>query len=247
MTASDRRAHPNSVNLPYSWTDRPAAIVRRNATEAVLEDLCTAIEAGDLPVGAKLPPEAALAERYGVSRSVIREALRSCQTLGLTSTKTGSGTVVVASHAASPRYGKFSARDLIEARPYIEVPAAGWAARRRTDAQLTNLTRINDAMQAETDAARWVQLDTEFHLSIAQASGNEVFTTVVAAIRDALGQQSRILNAAFAERRSASNAEHDRILRAIAAGDYADASECMRRHLDKVEQAVTELAGDTPA
>ncbi len=235
------------MNLPYSWTDRPAAIVRRNATEAVLEDLCTAIEAGDLPVGAKLPPEAALAERYGVSRSVIREALRSCQTLGLTSTKTGSGTVVVASHAASPRYGKFSARDLIEARPYIEVPAAGWAARRRTDAQLTNLTRINDAMQAETDTARWVQLDTEFHLGIAQASGNEVFTTVVAAIRDALGQQSRILNAAFAERRSASNAEHDRILRAIAAGDYADASECMRRHLDKVEQAVTELAGDTPA
>ncbi|WP_410506097.1 FadR/GntR family transcriptional regulator [Mycolicibacterium mucogenicum] len=235
------------MNLPYSWTDRPATIVRRNATEAVLEDLCTAIEAGDLPVGAKLPPEAALAERYGVSRSVIREALRSCQTLGLTSTKTGSGTVVVASHATSPRYGKFSARDLIEARPHIEVPAAGWAARRRTDAELTNLTRINDAMQAETDAARWVQLDTEFHLGIAQASGNEVFTTVVAAIRDALGQQSRILNAAFAERRSASNAEHDRILRAIAAGDYADASECMRRHLDKVEQAVTELAGDTPA
>lgn len=221
--------------------------MRRNATEAVLEDLCTAIEAGDLPVGAKLPPEAALAERYGVSRSVIREALRSCQTLGLTSTKTGSGTVVVASHAASPRYGKFSARDLIEARPYIEVPAAGWAARRRTDAQLTDLTRINDAMQAETDTARWVQLDTEFHLGIAQASGNEVFTTVVAAIRDALGQQSRILNAAFAERKSASNAEHGRILRAIAAGDYADASECMRRHLDKVVQAVTELAGDTPA
>jgi len=235
------------VNLPYSWTDRPATIVRRNATEAVLEDLCTAIEAGDLPIGAKLPPEAALAERYGVSRSVIREALRSCQTLGLTSTKTGSGTVVVASHAASPRYGKFSARDLIEARPYIEVPAAGWAARRRTDAQLANLTRINDAMQAETDPALWVQLDTEFHLTIAQTSGNEVFTTVVAAIRDALGQQSRILNAAFAERRSASNAEHGRILQAIAAGDYADASECMRRHLDKVEQAVTELAGDTPA
>ncbi len=221
--------------------------MRRNATEAVLEDLCTAIEAGDLPIGAKLPPEAALAERYGVSRSVIREALRSCQTLGLTSTKTGSGTVVVASHAASPRYGKFSARDLIEARPYIEVPAAGWAARRRTDAQLANLTRINDAMQAETDPALWVQLDTEFHLTIAQTSGNEVFTTVVAAIRDALGQQSRILNAAFAERRSASNAEHGRILQAIAAGDYADASECMRRHLDKVEQAVTELAGDTPA
>jgi len=232
-----------NVNLPDSWTDRPGTILRRNAAESVFEDLCAAIENGDLPIGFKLPPEAALAERYGVSRSVIREALRSCQTLGLTSTKTGSGTVVVSSHPSSPRYGKFSARDLIEARPYIEVPAAGWAARRRTDSELANLTRINDEMQAETDPARWVQLDSQFHLGISQASGNEVFATVVVAIRDALTEQSRMLNASIAERRAASNVEHSKILEAIASGDFADASDSMRQHLDKVEVAVTRLAG----
>jgi GntR family transcriptional repressor for pyruvate dehydrogenase complex len=235
------------VNLPDSWTDRQITIVRRNAAESVFDDLCSAIESGDLPIGAKLPPEATLAERYGVSRSVVREALRSCQTLGMTSTKTGSGTVVVASHPAAPRYGKFSARDLVEARPYIEVPAAGWAARRRTDAQLANLTRINDEMQAETDPARWVELDTQFHLGIAQASGNEVFATVVAAIRDALGQQSRILNATIAQRRASSNVEHRKILESIASGDFADASDSMRQHLDKVEEAVAKLAGTTSA
>ena len=141
------------------------------------------------------------------------------------------------------RYGRFSARDLIEARPYIEVPAAGWAARRRTDTELAELTRLNDEMQAETDPARWVQLDSQFHLGIAKASGNDVFATVVGSIRDALTQQSRMLNASIAQRRAASNVEHTRILEAITSGDFADASDCMRQHLDKVVDAVTKLAG----
>jgi len=230
------------MDLPDSWTDRRGAIVRQNRAESVFEDLRSAIESGELPIGVKLPPEAALAERYGVSRSVIREALRSSQTLGLTATKTGSGTIVVSSHPSAPNYGKFSARDLIEARPYLEVPAAGWAARRRTDTQLTDLTRVVDEMDGEMDPARWVRLDTQFHLGIAQASGNAVFATIVAAIRGALSVQSRLLNASIPERRTASNREHRKILEAIASGDFADASDCMRQHLDRVADAITKLA-----
>jgi DNA-binding FadR family transcriptional regulator len=234
------------MNLPDSWTDRPAAVVRRNAAETVFDDLRSAIENGDLPLGVKLPPEAALAKRYRVSRSVIREALRSCQTLGLTETRTGSGTTVISTHAVAPRYGRFSARDLVEARPYIEVPAAGWAARRRTDAELAALTEIIDAMSTETDPARWVKLDTDFHLGIARASGNEVFATVVGAIRGALSIQSRLLNAGIHQRRTASDREHRRILDAITAGDFADASDSMRQHLDRVEDAVNKLTSKTP-
>jgi GntR family transcriptional repressor for pyruvate dehydrogenase complex len=230
------------MDLPDSWTDRRGAIVRQNAAESVFEDLRLAIERGELPIGVKLPPEAALAERYGVSRSVVREALRSSQALGLTETKTGSGTIVVASHPSAPNYGKFSARDLIEARPYIEVPAAGWAARRRTDAQLADLTRVVDEMDGELDPATWARLDTQFHLGIAQVSGNAVFATIVAAIRGALSVQSRMLNASIPERRTASNREHRKILEAIASGDFADASDCMRQHLDRVEDAITNLA-----
>jgi GntR family transcriptional repressor for pyruvate dehydrogenase complex len=230
------------MSLPDSWTDRRGAILRRNAAESVFEDLCSAIESGELPVGVKLPPEAALAERYGVSRSVIREALRSCHTLGLTATKTGSGTIVISARTSVPQFGRFSARDLVEARPYIEVPAAGWAARRRTEEHLANLMRIVDEMDEETDPAGWVKMDAQFHLAIAQASGNEVFATVVAAIREALAQESRILNTSFTERRTASNEEHRKVLDAIASGDFADASDRMRQHLDKVEEAVHRLA-----
>jgi GntR family transcriptional repressor for pyruvate dehydrogenase complex len=241
LTAAEQHGHCGPVELPDSWTDRPGLIVRRNAAESVFEDLCSAIEGGELPIGVKLPPEAALAERYGVSRSVIREALRSCQALGLTTTKTGSGTIVVSSRASGLHYGRFTARDLIEARPYIEVPAAGWAARRRTEAQLVELTRIVEEMHTETDPVRWVKLDSEFHLGIAQASGNEVFATVVRAIRDALSEQSRLLNASIARRRAASNDEHRKILDAIISGDFADASDSMRQHLDKVEDAVNKV------
>ncbi|MDF0528500.1 FadR/GntR family transcriptional regulator [Tsukamurella sp. 8F] len=231
------------MNLPDSWSDRSVKIPRASASEVVFQDLRGAIESGELVVGVKLPPEAALAERYGVSRSVVREALRSCATLGLTETRTGSGTFVIASRPVSPRYGAFSARDLIEARPYIEVPAAGWAARRRTDEQLKVMTGLLDRMDAETDGADWVRLDARLHLAIAEASGNDVFISVVGAIRGALSEQSRLLNESISERREASDGEHRRIVDAIAAGDYAHASDRMRQHLDRVEESVEALFG----
>ena len=75
------------------------------------------------------PWEAELAARYGVSRSVVREALRSCAALGLTQTHTGKGTFVVSARSTGDLVlGRYSARDLTEARPHVEVPAAGLAA-----------------------------------------------------------------------------------------------------------------------
>ncbi|MFC7754405.1 FadR/GntR family transcriptional regulator [Tsukamurella soli] len=229
------------MSLPDSWTGRSAAIQRHSASEAVFQDLRTAIGSGELPVGVKLPPEAALAERYGVSRSVVREALRSCQALGLTETRTGSGTVVKSARPATPRYGTFSTRDLVEARPYVEVPAAGWAARRRTAEQLENLQRIVDAMAGEPDATRWLRLDAEFHLAIAEASGNEVFVSVVGAIRAALAKQPLQRTAVLAARRAAADGEHRRIVEAIVAGDFAHAGDRMRQHLDRVAESADAL------
>ena len=93
--------------MTSSWADRRPVATRVSAAEAVFTDLRQAIESGDLPVGERLPSEAALGERYAVSRSVVREALRSCTALGLTETRTGRGTFVVSStashdHADSP-------------------------------------------------------------------------------------------------------------------------------------------------
>ena len=82
--------------------------------------------------------------------------------------------------------GAYSARDLHEARPHIEVPAAGLAARRRTEEDVRFLQDVVAAMAAEDDPQAWVELDTSFHAAVARISHNRVFEKVIADIREAL-------------------------------------------------------------
>lgn len=225
------------------WLSDTHPITRKNAAEVVFDDIRSAITSGRLAIGTRLPSEAQLAGRFGVSRPIVREALRSLQTLGLTQTRTGSGTYVLnASPASELSYGGYSARDLIEARPFIEVPAAGWAALRRSAEQLANLLELCNKMDRQTDPQKWELLDSEFHCAIAVASGNTVFTKIVADAREALIQQSELVNL-MSGRREASNVEHRQIVEAIQAGSEAEARAAMEAHLSKVKTAVTTIIG----
>jgi len=225
------------------WLSDTHPITRKNAAEVVFDDIRSAITSGRLAVGTRLPSEAQLAGRFGVSRPIVREALRSLQTLGLTQTRTGSGTYVLNTSPVSElSYGGYSARDLIEARPFIEVPAAGWAALRRSAGQLAHLLELCDKMDRQTDPQKWELLDSEFHCAIAEASGNTVFSKIVADAREALIQQSELVNL-MPGRREASNVEHRRIVEAIEAGSEAEARAAMEAHLSKVKTAVTTIIG----
>ena len=209
-----------------------------SAVGYVLGDLRQAIDSGVVRVGERLPSEAALAARYSVSRTVIREVLRSCEALGLTVTRTGKGTFVVAERPSQLVFDGFSSANLMEARPHIEVPAAGLAAMRGTEQDVETLQKLIEAMEVESDDRVWVGLDASFHLAIAEASGNPVFTHVLTIIRTALASQSGMLNAAG--RRAASNREHRGIAAAIARGSAVEAEDAMRYHLDQVKDAVTD-------
>lgn len=240
--------HILSVNLSDSRTAgqpaeslRAQPLARLSAAEAVFNAIRADIESGKVAVGGKLSSEAMLAQQYGVSRSVIREALRSCTALGLTVTKTGRGTFVVADKVANDlTLGQYSARDLTEARPHIEVPAAGLAAQRRTDEELDTLRQIVAAMSTETDPESWVALDSSFHAAIARASGNKVFASVVGDIRGAMAHQSETLNM-VADRQHASDVEHQQILAAIEAGSAEEASTAMAAHLRAVGAALDSI------
>ena len=224
-----------------SWTTSPPKFARVSAAEAVLADLRGAIERGELPVGERLPSEAALAGRYSVSRTVVREALRSSETLGLTRTRTGSGTFVIADHVpATLTVGEYSSQDLFEARPHVEVPAAGLAASRRTSEHLQDLRRLIDRMHSTTDPSQWVRLDATFHAAVARASGNQVFVDLQAAMGTATTRQSETLNL-IAHRREAANREHAEIVTAIDAGSPDRAEAAMTAHLVEVRRAVEEL------
>ena len=219
-------------------------VERFSAAEAVFKDLLAQIREGRLAVGEKLPSEAALAQGYGVSRSVIREALRSCAALGLTVSRTGKGTFVVSQRVAEDlALGAYSARDLHEARPHIEVPAAGLAARRRTEEDVRFLQDVVAAMAAEDDPQAWVELDTSFHAAVARISHNRVFEKVIADIREALFHQSETLNV-VAARQKRSDEEHLRIFHAIRDGAADEAEAAMQYHLAAVRGALGAITGE---
>lgn len=224
--------------------------VRRvSAMEAVLAYLRDAIERGDYAIGDKLPSEAELCRTLEVSRPVLREALRALQTMGLTVSRTGKGTFVVASTVEDPTFGDYSASDLLEVRRHVEIPVAGYAARRRTPENLDHLAHLLDRMERETDTTAWVAMDTLFHLAVAEAAQNPVFRRVIEEIRDALARQSAFLNE-LGGRREQSNREHRAIVEALMDGSENDAVEAMAHHLDRVETTLTDIVRpartDTP-
>lgn len=229
------------VNLSDSWTPGQQPIERRSAAEAVFHALRLAIEAQEIPLGNKLGSEAALAADYQVSRSVIREALRSCAALGLTRTETGRGTFVISHRPTRElKLGSFSSDDLLEARPHIEIPAAALAANRRTSEDLERLSGLLEQMNQEDDAVAWVELDAAFHAAIARASGNSVFTKVVADIREAMARQSETVNLVDG-RREPNKDEHLAIYQAIEAQDPEAATQAMSNHLSAVQHAVSRI------
>ncbi|MGX5360297.1 FadR/GntR family transcriptional regulator [Kocuria sp. KH4] len=231
------------MNLSDSPTAR-RPIERFSAAEAVFKDLHAQIQEGHLGVGDKLPSEAALAQQYEVSRSVIREALRSCAALGLTVSRTGKGTFVVSRRVTDDlALGAYSARDLHEARPHIEIPAAGLAARRRTEEDVRFLHDLVTTMAGEDDPQAWVELDTSFHAAVARISSNRVFEKVIADVREALFHQSETLNV-VADRQKHSDEEHLRIFRAIRDGAADEAEAAMRDHLAAVRDALGAITRD---
>lgn len=213
---------------------------RVSAMEAVLAHLRGAIERGEYAIGDKLPSEAELCRTLEVSRPVLREALRALQTMGLTVSRTGKGTFVVAGSVEDPTFGDYAASDLLEVRRHIEIPVAGYAALRRTPENLDHLVHILDRMERETDTTAWVAMDTLFHLAVAEAAQNPVFRRVIEEIRDALARQSAFLNE-LGGRREQSNREHRAIVEALVDGSELDAVEAMSHHLDRVETSLTDI------
>lgn len=235
---------------PASWTAGLHSLTRVTAADAVLNDLRQAIERGDVAIGLRLPSETSLAHSYAVSRSVVREALRSCASLGLTKTLTGKGTFVVADRVVDDHFtidetpvapkrlpdyvaaGDVSRRDQIDSRPCIEIPAARWAAERRSTEQLSTLQDIVARMLCTDDLSKWIALNRHFHAVVAQASDNRVFQNVLTQMRDACVGE---VFAVSTHRKAESDAEHRRIQQAIRVRSAPAADAAMADHLASVD------------
>ena len=200
------------------------------------------IESGQLQMNDRLPSEAALARRFGVSRPIVREALGRLQALGFTESRPGLGTFVASSVAKlTLSFGKYSSTELNEIRRCLEIPAARLAAERRTEADLAELQKAFDLHDAATTVEEAVQYDGQFHSTLARATGNMLFPRLLEDLREILQEQSLAVSA-LRNRGATAVHEHRAILTAVIAGAENDAAEAMKQHLDAVEDAVRQLA-----
>lgn len=216
----------------------------RNLASELVERLGDRIRDGRLPEGAKLPTEAEIVAEFGVSRTVVREAISRLQAAGLVETRHGIGTFVLGLGEGSAfrvdRETLKTLRDvvaLLELRIGIETEAAALAALRRTDA---NLAAMRHALKAFIDAVESggsaVGPDFQFHLEIARATQNDHFTRLISSLGASVIPRARLDGAQGMDddRRDylrRVNSEHDSIVDAIAAGDADAARAAMRTHL----------------
>lgn len=213
--------------------------------EALLEN----IRANDLPAGTRLPSEKLLSERFGVSRTVVREAIATLQADGLVEPRRGSGTFV-RRHPGSQtlRIESLEAKSieyllhLIEVRRSMEAEMAALAAERRSPQQLAKIVSARIRREEAVAAGReGVEEELDFHLGIAQATNNPYWVKVMGLFVSSIRTAVRLLRANEARRTDfteAPNAEHARIVEAIRIGDAAAAREAGAAHMDKAAERV---------
>jgi GntR family transcriptional repressor for pyruvate dehydrogenase complex len=202
------------------------------------------IVAGDLAQGERLPNEREIASSYGVSRNVVREAIRALAKDGLVEVRQGSGTYIAngTSNALGDSLGlalslggdSFNLSHLIEIRTIIEPTVAGLAATRATAEDVAALDREIEIMDASfDDVDRFIASDHRFHVAIAKATQNHLVPLILFPVVDVLNEQRKRL---FFVVHSATSAQafHRRILAAIRKRDSAAAVEAMRGHLKQV-------------
>lgn len=199
-----------------------------------------AILAGVHPVGATLPNEADLMHRFGVSRTVVREVIKTLTAKGLVVSKTKVGTRIL----ASDHWNMFDAdllswradngfdadflAHLFEIRLAIEPNAAALAAERRSEDDLVRLHALVTQMAAaDHDAISFANVDVDFHLAVANAARNPFMRSIGAVIKTALMHAFRIATPIDAADRAVTAAAHGRIVSAIAAGDPDTAAAAM--------------------
>jgi len=229
------------MNAPPLATKR---IKPRNLALDVVDTLTERVRNGALAVGAKLPTEAAIMDEFGVSRTVVREALSKLQASGVVQTRHGVGTFVVGQGEASAfRIGPEqmeTLRDVIavlELRIGVETEAAGLAALRRTDANLKVMrSALDEFAAAVSEGLNAVAADFSFHSEIARATQNPRFGDLMGALGMQAIPRARLdpVNPADADRLDylkGVNVEHENIYHAIAAQDAEAARAAMRTHL----------------
>lgn len=220
----------------------PPRLMRTRLYEQVAGQISAWISDNGLTAGDKLPPERELAQRLGVSRATLSQALVALEVVGVVEVRHGDGTVVTERQGMQQATRIVEAirshadrlPEVIETRDALETKIASLAAVRRTD---EDLARIDDALAAmEADIAaggRGVEGDERFHGAVMAASHSLLLARLMGEIGDLI-RETRIESLGQPGRPQDSLAGHRAIAEAIRAGDPQAASEAMHAHVAMV-------------
>lgn len=226
---------------------------RERLYDQVAEHIEDLISDGTLQSGDKLPSERELAQRLGVGRGVVREAVKLLAERGLVSVEPGRGTFIAEldTYLFSDQLGRFlrvgrhSYSDLNEVRRILEVEIASLAAQR---AGVEDLERMKQAIQDMEDnitsADGYIEADLAFHQALARATKNEIFLLLIDVMVDSLRELRRLtVQVPGAPERARD--WHKVIYEAVEKGDSAAAREAMWGHMQQVtkDAQASKLAG----
>ncbi|MES2113677.1 MAG: FadR/GntR family transcriptional regulator [Pseudomonadota bacterium] len=240
--------HVPNFTLPTAEVRKPGFAAGTLAAR-VADRLLQQIRQDALAPGTRLPSEQAMAQHFGVSRTVLREAIALLKADGVLSTRKGSGAFVcqtdgapLAEHDAHTAQSVQSLLNLIEVRRGLESETAALAALRRSPGQLADiehaLRRIDQAVAAGSSG---VEEDVLFHLSIAEATGNPYWVKFVEMFAQPIRAAVKVTRANEARRQDFYHQvreEHEKIVAAIAAGDPERARQAACDHMSKAAERV---------
>lgn len=215
---------------------------RTSLSDTVAQELLKKIETGEFGPGAKLPTEPALSEQFGVSRTVVREAISRLKNEGAVEPRQGSGVYVSQQGHLRPlriQFDQASSADavlqIVELRRAIDAEVAALAATRRTPRQLKAIESALKGIAADVDAGGdGVLADVMFHRSIAEATGNPFLLQTLAFLSQYLEAATAVTRSNEARRDDFMRQvyeEHAAIAAAIAAGDALAARNAAQNHM----------------
>ena len=225
---------------------RVQKVTREGLYEQIVEQLQDLVVAKRLRVGDRLPGERELCEQFGVSRTVIREATRVLAQRGIVTIEPGRGTFVSLPDQANialaielyARARHISLQRVVQVRHALEPEIAAVAAEHAGSEHIERLTRCVAIMDSSLeDPAAYNTADQEFHSTLAEATGNDLFLALTGVIVN-LAQQTRRAMFAVAGAPTRGQEYHKLILERVREHDGEGARSAMLQHLRQVDQDV---------
>lgn len=226
----------SGMDSPTPHRPPPRPVLRSRLYEQVADQISTWITENGLVPGDRLPPERELAQRLGVSRATLSQALVALEVIGAVVVRHGDGTVLTSRARTGPVIEAIRAHadrlpEIIEARDALESKLAALAASRRTEADLAAIRTALEQMETDIAAGgRGVDADEAFHSAVTAAARSELLAQMMAALQGLI-RETRLESLSQPGRPRESLAGHHRIADAIAAGNPDAAAQAMHEHV----------------